>query len=111
MIMQRKIIHILVNSNNLKEAEKIGKAVLKARLASCYSLEAKVKSAYYWPPKIGKIETNSGPQLILQTLPGYYEKIVNMVKKLHSDRVPFIGKIVIEDVTPEFYNWMKSELH
>jgi|SRR3989344_2753393 len=107
---EREIIWVVVNTNSTKEAEKIGRAVLKKRLCACFGILPRIKSVYYWPPKSSKLETSRGPLLTLETLPKHYSSIIKIVKKLHSDKVPFIGQWEMENVDKDFYKWMKSEL-
>lgn len=106
----QKIIWVLVNSNSKKEAEKIGKAILKERLCACFGLYKKFGSTYFWPPKSNRLETNKGPLLVLETLPQYYLRVAKRVRQLHSDKVPFIGFIEINGVQKDFYNWLKGEV-
>ncbi len=106
--MDNEIIWVAVNTNSAKEAEKIGRAVLKKRLCACFGIIPRIKSIYYWPPKSNRLEQSKGPLLILETLSNHYQNIVKLVKFLHSDKLPFIGKIGIE-VEKEFYNWVKEE--
>lgn len=108
--MNREVLWVMVNTNSLKEADKIGRACLKARLCACYGIIPRIKSVYYWPPKSNKLEVSKGPILTLETLEKNYLKIVKTVKKLHSDRLPLIGQWEIEQVSPEFYQWIKGEL-
>ena len=108
--MDREIIWVVVNTNSAREADKIGKSCLKARLCACYGVIPKIKSVYYWPPKSNKLETSKGPILTLETLEVKYPKIVKLVKSLHSDKVPLIGQWEIENVTPDFYKWLAGEI-
>ena len=105
----REIIWVMVNANSLKEADKIGMACLKERLCACYAVLPGVKSVYYWPPGTKKLETSKGPLLSLETFPKHYTKIVKLVKSLHSDKVPFIGQLEVENVEKNFYNWLRVE--
>lgn len=115
---EREIIWVTVSTTSIREADKIGKAALKARLCACYGLIPKIKSVYYWPPRSnkrkknqrGRLETSKGPLLVLETMERKYEGIVKLVKSLHSDKVPFIGQWEMENVSKEFYAWMKGEL-
>lgn len=129
----REIIWAVVNTNSIKEADKIGRAVLKKRLCACYSIIPRVKSVYYWPPaspktrfalakamraaasrggpKSSSLETSKGPLLILETLPKHYRALVKLVKKLHSDKVPFIGQCEMENVDKTFYEWLVGEIY
>lgn len=108
--MERKIIWVVISTNSLKEADKIGRICLQARLCVCYGVIPRIKSVYRWPPESNKIEMTKGPILTLETLDKQYQKIVKMVKKLHSDKLPFIGQLEIKRVSSEFYKWAKGEL-
>lgn len=109
-MQDREIIWVVVNTNSTKEADKIGRAVLKNRLCACYGIIPRIKSVYFWPPKSNKLQTSRGPLLTLETLPKHYLKITKLVKKLHSDKIPFIGQWEMENVEKNFYNWLKAEL-
>ena len=108
--MEREVIWVVVNTNSVREADKLGRACLKARLCACYGLIPRIKSVYYWPPKSGKLEISKGPILTLETLESKYPEITRMIQKLHSDKLPLIGQWEIEQVTPQFYQWLKGEL-
>ena len=103
------MIWVLASTNSNQQAKKIGTAVLKKRLAACFGIYPK-SSAYFWPPKSNRLEFSKGPMLILDTLPKHYQAASKLIKKLHSDQVPFIGKIVIDEVNKDFYNWLKGEV-
>ena len=105
-----QIIWILVNCNSLKEAKLIGREILKKRICSCFDIFPRYLTSYYWPPKSGKIETSKGATLILETFKNKYNSSVKEVKKLHSDKLPFIGYIEIKGISKDYINWMKGEL-
>lgn len=105
-----KVIWVLVNCNNVKEAESIGRVMLKKRLASCFDIVPRHLAAYFWPPESGKIETSRGVILILETFERKYKPVFKEVKKVHSDKLPFIGFIDIKGIAPEYIKWMKGEL-
>ncbi|HCX39157.1 MAG TPA: hypothetical protein DHS36_02715 [Candidatus Veblenbacteria bacterium] len=103
------VIWVLVNCNSLKEAKSIGRACLKARLASCFDIFKRELTQYFWPPRSGKTESARGALLILETLPAQLPRLRRLVKKLHTDKLPFIGSLKIE-VEPAFASWVKAEL-
>lgn len=105
-----QMIWILVNCNSDKEAESIGRAILKKRLVSCFDIIPRHLAAYFWPPKSGKIETSKGATLISETFKEKYEEIVGAVKKLHSDKLPFIGFIEIKGIDKAYIQWIKGEV-
>lgn len=100
----------MVNCNSIKEADDIGRKVLKQRLAACFDIFSRFKTEYFWPPKSGKTETGRGCILIMETLPKYFKGLEKLIKKSHSDGLPFIGSIEINNVHPDFVNWIKGEL-
>ena len=105
-----KILWVLVNCNTVKEADAIGKRVLRRRFASCFDIFPRSAARYFWPPKSGKIETAKGCLLVLETLPRYFKKIEKKVKRMHSDALPFIGSIEIGNVDQKYLTWMRGEL-
>ena len=106
-----KIIWVLVNCNTIKETQQIGKAILKRRFVSCFDIIPRHSASYYWPPKSGKIETTKGATLILETFGEKYNLIKKEIKKLHSDKLPFIGFVEIKGIDKEYINWIKGELN
>jgi periplasmic divalent cation tolerance protein len=107
---EREIIWVVTNCNSTAEAVKIGKALLKARLVACFDIFSRVKTMYFWPPKTGKVEGGKGAMLVLVTLPKCFKEIEKVIKRLHSDDVPFVGAIEVENVSKEYYDWLKGEL-
>lgn len=105
-----QIIWILVNCNSFKEAKLIGTEILKKRFASCFDIFPRHLTSYYWPPKSGKIETSKGATLILETSKNKYNFSVKEIKRLHSDKLPFIGYIEIKGISRDYFKWMKGEL-
>lgn len=84
--------------------------ILKKRLASCFEIVPRHLAVYFWPPKSGKIETSKGATLILESFEEKYSSIVGKVKKIHSDKLPFVGFIEIKGVSQEYINWVFGEL-
>jgi periplasmic divalent cation tolerance protein len=104
------ITWLLVNCNSLAEAKKIGRVALKKRLASCYDVWPRVASEFYWPPRKNKIESAKGATLVLVTLKSFTKRLSKVVEQEHSDKIPFIGSIKIEDVSKKYFDWVKGEL-
>ena len=104
-----KITWILVNCNTDKEAKEIGKKILQERLISCFDVWPRLYAAYFWPPRTGKIESSKGATLILETLSQKVDKINKIIRKMHSDRLPFIGSIEIK-VDKDYFDWVKGEI-
>ena len=48
--------------------------------------------------------------MILETFKEKYNLIKKEAKKLHSDKLPFIGFIEIKGLDEKYINWMREEL-
>lgn len=105
-----KVLWVLVNCNTIKEAEAIGKAALRKRLTSCFDIFSRHSTHYFWPPKSGKIESAKGGMLVMETMQTHFKKLEGLVKKMHSDKLPFIGSVEIGNVSTDYINWIKGEL-
>ncbi len=105
----KDIAWILINCNTVKEADDIGKILLRKRLISCFDILPRLKTSYFWPPKSGKIESGKGAMLVTESLKNKFINIKKEVMKVHSDKLPFIGAFNIK-VDKEYFNWVKGEI-
>jgi periplasmic divalent cation tolerance protein len=101
---------VIVNCNSKKEAHAIGTALLKERLVACFDVIPEREAVYFWPPKSGKFEKVKGSMVIGVTIAKKYNGIEKLVKKIHSDKTPFIGTIAIDKVNTEYKTWLLNEL-
>ncbi len=104
------ILWVLVNCATVTEAKAIGRRALKQRLTACFDIFPRIAAAYFWPPKRGKIETARGCLLIRETLPKHFRALEALVKKLHGDKLPFIGSLNIGNVSAHYHQWLQGEL-
>jgi uncharacterized protein involved in tolerance to divalent cations len=105
-----KLIWLLVNCNSAKQAKVIGQAALTERQAACFDIFSRQAAFYFWPPRSNKIESARGCLLVLETLPKHIKALKKLVKKLHSDRLPFSGSLTIANVEAAYLRWLKGEL-
>lgn len=105
-----KTFWALVNCNSFKEADLIGKVVLRKRLVGCFDVVPRLIARYFWPPRSRKIESAKGCILILTTVEKNFSPIQKLVKKFHSDKVPFIGSVEIKNINPDYLKWFKQEI-
>ena len=119
LVYMNQVIWVLVNCNSKKEAEKIGRKILEKRFCSCFDIIPRYLAVFYWPPteqarygqaQSGKIESIKGATLVLETFIEKYNLIKKEIKKLHSDKLPFIGFTEIKGLDKEYINWIKGEI-
>lgn len=104
-----KLYELIISCNTQKEAEFIGDKLLGLRLVPCYDIISRISTNYYWPPKSNRIVNIQGCILIAPTKKLNYKKIEKETRKIHSDKIPFIGLTAIEMVNADYLKWFKSE--
>lgn len=104
------VLWVLVNCASAAEAQRIGDAALAARQAACFDVFPRALTRYFWPPKSGRVEEAGGALLVLETLPECRDALRAVVRERHSDQLPFIGTLRIEDVDDAYRDWVAGEL-
>lgn len=103
------MILVYVTCENKKQAEKIGRHLLKKRLAACINIFPEIKSVYWWPPKKDKLEASKEASMFIKTRDENFSKIEKEIKKLHSYSTPCIISIKVNKVHKPFLDWLMGE--
>ncbi len=101
------MILVYVICKNKKEAEKIGRHLLKKRLVACAKVAGKVESQFWWK---GKIDKANEILLILASKEGKFSAIEKEILKLHSYEVPEIFSIKVDKVHRPYLGWLMGEI-
>lgn len=99
------MIFIYIVCSNLKEATRIGKAIVKKRLAACANIFP-IQSFYWWQKKIVR---DKEIVLILKSPKKNFSVIEKEVKKIHSYKVPCIVAWSMEKVSQPYLAWLMRE--
>ena len=100
-------ILVLVTAKNKKEAGKIAAGLIKAKLAACVNIIAKINSVFFWA---GKTNQASESLLLIKSKKGKMPKIIKLVKSLHSYKVPEIIAIPIISGDRPYLRWIDAAL-
>ncbi len=103
-------IWVVVNCSSFEEAQNIGEMAMAERLAACFDIFDRELSAYFWPPKSGRVESGDGTTLLLTSLVSKYPRLFKLVSEQHSDKVPFIAYWKLEGINPNYLKWLENEL-
>lgn len=96
---------VYITTKNKKEAEKIGEALVKEKLAVCVNIISPVNSIYRWK---GKIEKAREALLIVKTKKSLAKKIIKKVKSMHSYECPEIIFFSISGGSRDYLEWIKE---
>lgn len=101
------MILVYVTCKNKKEAEKIGRNLLKKRLVACAKIAGTVRSRFWWK---GKIDKADEILLILVSKEDKFDTIGKEILKLHSYEVPEIFSIKVDKVHKPYFDWLMREI-
>ncbi len=98
---------ILVMAAHKKEARKIAHALLKLKLAACVSILGGVESLFWWQ---GKIDSAHEVLLVIKSKKIKIQKIVKLVKAMHSYEVPEIISLPVTAGFRPYLKWINDSL-
>jgi periplasmic divalent cation tolerance protein len=98
---------VFITAKDAEEAEKIGKALVKRRLAACANTVPQVSSHFWWKDKL---ENTKESLLMVKTKESLVPDIVKAVKKLHSYSVPEIIAVPIIGGGEDYLDWIDNEV-
>ncbi len=96
-----KIIYVTLNKAD--EARKIGRELLKEKLANCVNFFP-ITCIYNYHDEI-----TEEPEvvLIVKTKDGYYDQVKELIKK-HINYDNFIGQFDVDKINDDFSNWLNE---
>jgi periplasmic divalent cation tolerance protein len=104
---QPTYIMVFITTRDAEEAEKIGKTLVKRRLAACVNIVPEVKSHFWWKDKLDAAKESL---LLVKTKQSLLPDIVKSVKKSHSYSVPEIIALPIVGGSQDYLDWIDSEV-
>jgi periplasmic divalent cation tolerance protein len=103
--MKTHYIAVLVTAKDKKEAEKISRGLLEAKLIACANILDGVQSLFWWQ---GKIDSSQEVLLVLKTKKVLFKKVLTKVKSLHSYQTPEIIALSIIAGSEDYLGWINS---
>jgi periplasmic divalent cation tolerance protein len=100
-------IVVLVTAKDKKEAEKIARGLLEAKLIACANIVEGVQSLFWWQ---GKIDSSKEVLLVLKTKKILFKKVSIKVKSLHSYQTPEIIALPIAAGSEDYLQWINSSV-
>lgn len=101
-----EIITVITTSDSAEVLERIGDALLGARLVSCMQVIGPMKSTYWWKGAIRKNEEWMG---IMKSRRGLYPRVEEEIRRIHPYETPQIEAFPVTDVLPAYGRWVIEE--
>ena len=102
--MDNRMVYITTSSP--AEAEKIGLALVRERLAACVNLIEGMRSLYWWE---GNLQEGREVVLIAKTTATRVPALIERVKALHSYTCPCVVTLPLLEGNPEYLAWIEKE--
>src|SRR5688572_32109464 len=98
---------VLTTAGTREEAQKIGRALVEARLAACVNIVGPIASIYRWQRKV---ETSAEYLLIIKTTAKAFARVRDAIGKLHSYDVPECVELTVTDGSAEYLKWLERSV-
>ena len=101
-----KYIQITKTVSKLDEAKRIADNILNKKIAACVQILGPIKSIYWWK---NKKENKEEWLCVIKTKKQLFNKISEIIKKIHSYELPEIIAIPIINGSNEYLKWIDNE--
>ena len=96
---------IFITCPGLDEAERIAQVLVEEKLAACVNILPKITSIFWWE---NKVERTEELLLIVKTKKDRVKRLIDLVKKIHSYRVPEIISLSITEGSKDYLEWVEK---
>ena len=96
---------MLVTVGSEPEAERIANKLVEQELVACVNVLPGILSVFRWE---GKVSREQEVLLIAKTVNQLFERVVSVVKSLHSYDVPEVIALPIQHGLPEYLSWVRN---
>lgn len=97
---------VLMTTPDTDAAERLGRALVEARLAACANVVPSLTSIYRWQ---GELERAGEALLILKTVAERIEALRKRAVELHPYEVPELLVLAVEHGHEPYLAWVRSE--
>ena len=101
-----KIYFIYVTFGSLNEAKKLGKKLVKEKLAACTNIIPTIYSTYVWK---NKTMIDKECSMIVKTSKSKVKAAIKFIAKKHSYECPAVSAIPIDFAHKDFQKWINEQ--
>ncbi len=103
--MGTEFILVLTTIEKYLNAVQIAKVLIAEKLAACCTILQNATSFYEWQ---GALEDRKENVLLIKTTKVKFEALRNRIVELHTDKVPEIISVKIDDGLKEYLSWVEA---
>ena len=98
---------VLTTVPDRREARRLARRVLTARLAACVGIVPAVESYYWWK---GKIEESRELLLLIKTKASAYKNLEKIIRDNHPYDTPEILALPVQKGSEKYLKWLSGEV-
>jgi periplasmic divalent cation tolerance protein len=99
-------ILVLVTTKTAKEAKKLGKLLVDAKLAACCTVISEVQSIYRWKKQV---MSERESMVLVKSRLSRYKELERRIKAHHSYETPEIIGFAVRRGSQDYLNWITQE--
>ena len=100
------MVFLYITCENVAEAKKIGKTLVERKIAGCVNI-APIESIYQ---ENGSVKEVSEASLLVKTTDQKVQEVEDIVRKLHSYKVPCIASFSLYRLNHEYKEWIVGQV-
>lgn len=101
------LLQVTTTCGTRDEAQRIGEALVAARLAGCVQIHGPLTSIYRWQ---GQIERSEEWLLAIKTVPPRFDAVAAAIRRQHSYDTPQIIGLPIAEGTEDYVTWLREQV-
>jgi periplasmic divalent cation tolerance protein len=105
-VTEPRAVVLLSTAGTRDEAERLGEALVERHLAACCSVVPMIHSIYRWE---GRLVREHEAMLIVKTSPTQAEAAQAYLLQHHSNELPEVLRLVVDDGSPAYLEWLVQE--
>jgi periplasmic divalent cation tolerance protein len=104
--MKDELVQVVTTTPTKAEAQRIGEALLKERLAACVQVAGPIISTFWWK---GKITQAKEWYCVIKSTHAKFKRIEKAIRAIHSYAVPEILCFPVIESSSSYARWLKKE--
>ncbi|MBI4342306.1 MAG: divalent-cation tolerance protein CutA [Candidatus Omnitrophica bacterium] len=98
-----QVVVVLVTCPNAAAGRRLGRELVRKRLAACVNLIPRIESCYRWQ---GKVERSPETLLIIKTASRRFAALQRAIRALHPYECPEIVALPVSAGHPPYLRWI-----